>query len=210
MNLDEVFEMSREIFESENSAREEALTLTREAIQLSSYSIRAIHRGENENARTLLDKAREVLSRARQKLSPHPRIYYSGFLQDAEKEFAEASITISLISGEPLPSPAEISVGISPYLNGLGEAVGEMRRHVLDLIRIENLDRAESILETMDEIYFALNSLDYPSAITGNLKRTNDMVRGVIERTRGDLTSALSRRSLEISLERFLKKLNRL
>lgn len=210
MKLDEVFKLSREIFEDENSAREEALTLAREVIQLSSYSIRAIHRGENENARNILYKAREVLSRARERLTPHPKIYYSGFLQDAEKEFAEASITISLILGEPLPSPTEIDIGISPYLNGLGEAVGEMRRHVLDLIRIDNLDRAESILETMDEIYFALNSLDYPSAITGNLKRTNDTVRAVIERTRGDLTNAISRRALEISLERFLKKIDRL
>ncbi len=205
MRLDEIFEYSNKALESEDLAREEALILAREAIQLSSYSIRAIHRGEEENAENLLEKARRVLLKAQERLAPHPKIYYSGFLQDAEKEVAEASITISLILNKPLPSPTEMSIGIAPYLNGLGEAVGEMRRHVLDLIRIDNLDRAESILETMDEIYFILNSLDYPSAITGNLKRTNDMVRGVIERTRGDLTSAISRKSLEKSLEQFLK-----
>jgi translin len=96
---------------------------------------------------------------------------------------------------------------MAPYLNGLGEAVGEMRRHVVDLIRENNLEKGEYILTMMDDIYYLLASVDYPNAITSGLKRTNDMVRSVLERTRGDLTTAIRRQSLERTMKELEEKL---
>jgi len=109
--------------------------------------------------------------------------------------------------GDPLPMPQDLKVDVAPYLNGLGEAAGEMRRHVLDLIREDRLERCEAILGLMDDIYYLLASVDYPSAITGGLRRTNDMVRGVLERTRGDLTTAIRRQDLQRTIKELEDKL---
>jgi translin len=55
----------------------------------------------------------------------------------------------------------------------------------------------------MDEIYGLLVSMDYPDALTGGLRRSTDSVRGIMEKTRGDLTFALRQRDLEQALARF-------
>jgi translin len=207
MDMKHLYETVKGVLESENHAREEGLSLSRDAIQFCANSIRAVHRGDREEASRLLKSAGDNIERAHSLLEPCPRIYYAGFLQDAEKEYAEAACTIALIDGDPLPMPEDLGVDVAPFLNGLGEAAGEMRRHVLDLIRDDDLDRCEEILGMMDDIYYLLASVDYPSAITGGLKRTNDMVRGVLERTRGDLTTAIRRHSLETRLKELEDKL---
>ncbi len=207
MELKHIFDDVKETFDRENRAREEGLSLSRDTIQFCANSIRAVHRGDLEESKRLLAAARDNIKHAHALLEPYPRIFYAGFLQDAEKEYAEAASTMALIEGDPLPLPDELGVGTAPYLNGLGEAVGEMRRHVLDLIRVNDLDRGEELLGLMDDIYYLLASVDYPSAITSGLKRTNDMVRGVLERTRGDLTTAIRRNSLERTMKELEEKL---
>jgi len=207
MELKNIYDRVKENFDRENRAREEGLSLSRDTIQFCANSIRAVHRGDLDESRRLLGAARDNLRRAQELLGPFPRIYYAGFLQDAEKEYAEAASTFALIEGDPLPQFDELGVGIAPYLNGLGEAGGVMRRHTLDLIRENRLERCEEILTLMDDIYYLLASVDYPSAITGGLKRTNDMVRGVLERTRGDLTTAIRRQSLERTMKELEDKL---
>jgi translin len=126
-----------------------------------------------------------------------------GFVHDAQKEFAEANITFSLIIGKPLPDPDELGIGYAAYLNGLGEAVGELRRYVLDSLRRDELARSEEVLSIMDDIYNTLITMDFPDAITHGLRRTTDSVRGILERTRGDLTIVLRQKSLEEKLDRF-------
>lgn len=207
MELKHVFEKVNSALEDENAAREQGLGLARGGIRLSANSIRAAHRGDREECKRLLAEAKDTISRAQGILGPYPRIYHAGFLQDSEKEYAEACATAAMIEGQPIPLPDELGVGVAPYLNGLGEAVGEMRRHVLDLMRTGRLERGEEILGTMDDIYFLLASLDYPDAITGSLRRTNDMVRSVLERTRGDLTTAIRRDSLERTIKELEEKL---
>ena len=134
-------------------------------------------------------------------LEGFPELLYSGFLQEAEKELSEAAITLSIIGRREIPKPEDIDVSYNSYLHGLGEAVGELRRYVLDLIR-RGEDGGEEILDTMEEIYLALTQMDFPDAITGGLRRTTDNVRGIIERTRGDLSLYIAQRRLERKLER--------
>ncbi|MDD5748486.1 MAG: haloacid dehalogenase [Actinomycetota bacterium] len=196
MELEKIFEYTHRVLESENHAREEGLTLCRESIRFSANAIRAIHRDNDEEARILLENSKEKLKRAQQVLSPYPRIYYAGFLQDSEKEYAEAQATIAMIEDNPVPLPEEIGVDIAPFLNGLGEAAAEIRRHILDLIRQDHLERGEEFLEKMDDIFYLLTSVDFPDALTDKLRRTTDMLRSVLERTRGDLTEAICRQSL--------------
>ena len=207
MELKHIYDKVKETFDKENHAREEGLSLSRDTIQFCANSIRAVHRGDLEESRRLLKAASDNIDAAHALLEPYPRIFYAGFLQDAEKEYAEAAATFALIEGDPLPLPGDLGVGTAPYLNGLGEAAGEMRRHTLDLIRDNRLERCEEILGMMDDIYYLLASVDYPNAITAGLKRTNDMVRGVLERTRGDLTTAIRRQSLERTMKELEEKL---
>lgn len=209
MELEGLYEHVKEQLDRENAAREQGIDLSRNSIQFSANSIRAVHRGDFDGSAKLLAQSRDKVARVQEILKPFPRIYFAGFLQDAEKEYAEAATTFALINGDPLPMPDELGVGAAPYLNGLGEAVGEMRRHVLDLIRLNRLERGEELLGVMDDIYYLLASVDYPPALTGGLKRTNDMVRGVLERTRGDLTTAMRRQSLEQAMRELEEKLGK-
>ncbi|CAN5563639.1 haloacid dehalogenase [soil metagenome] len=191
-----------------NAARERALAESRQIVRLSANTIRAVHRHDFDEAAGLLSDARRMTEGLAELLTDYPQIYWAGYMRDAQKEFAEANITLAIIAGRELPSPSELGVEHSVYLNGLGEAAGEMRRYALDAMRRWDLDRAETILGVMDEIYGLLVTVDYPDAVTGGLRRTTDMVRGVLERTRGDLTVALQQRTLTEALGRVEAKLD--
>jgi translin len=183
-----------------NSAREKALDDARQIVRLSANSIRAVHRGELDAALRLADDAATLVSNLRRDLGAHPMLYWSGYVQDAQKEYAEARLTYAVIAGERLPSPGVLGVEDAPYLNGMGETVGELRRHVLDTMREGNLARGEQMLAVMDDFYNVLIGIDYPDAITAGLRRTTDSVRGILERTRGDLTVAIRQAALEQAL----------
>jgi translin len=208
-NLDAIVEGIRAHFVSKNQAREKALPLCREALRHSANAVRAVHRGEFEAGQELIDRAAGLLREAKSALRDHPDIFYAGFVHDAQKEFAEASLTLALVAGRPLPTPEELVVERPAYLNGLGEAVGELRRHLLDSLRSGDVDRCEGCLTAMDDIYGVLVTFDYPDAMTAGLRRTTDNVRGILERTRGDLTLAVRQRDLERKLGEFEKGLQR-
>jgi translin len=190
------------LLEAKNAARERALADSRATIRNCAHSIRASHRGDMEAARELLGAAHALVTATRNSLlDAHPDIYWAGYVQDAQKEFAEANIVYAVIGGEQIPDAGELLVEPAAYLNGLGEAAGEMRRYILDIIRHGHAEQCERVLTVMEEIYSLLVTVDYPDAITDGLRRTTDMVRGVLERTRGDLTFALQQRQLTQALK---------
>lgn len=207
-NLETITEKIRANFEAKNKVRDETLRLSRELIRHCANAIRATHRGEFENAAGLLATAGALASEMVDGVTDYPDLYHTGYTQDALKEFAEASITYALITDRPLPDPDELGVEHAAYLNGLGEAAGELRRHVLDLIRHGELERGEEILSIMDDIYGVLVTIDFPDAVTSGLRRTTDMVRGVLERTRGDLTISLRQEKLQQALRNFEERVN--
>ncbi len=195
-------------FEAKNKVRDETLQLSRELIRHCARAIRATHRGEFEQATELLATAKTLASTMVERVADYADLYYAGYTQDALKEFAEASITYALITDHPLPGPDELGVEYAAYLNGLGETTGELRRHVLDLIRRGELERGEEILSMMDDIYGVLITIDLPEAVTGGLRHTTDMVRGVLERTRGDLTLSLQQEKLQRALREFEERVS--
>lgn len=187
---------------AKDKARENTLRLCREIIRYSANTIRAVHRQEEAKAEELLSFARNSLKKLNDGVSQnHSELLYAGFVHDAQKEFAEASITLAIISGKPLPDPESLDINYPAYLNGLGETVGELRRYLLDSLRRNDLSRCEELLATMDDIYATLVTMDFPEAITYGLRRTTDSVRGILEKTRGDLTLALRQDELERKLE---------
>ena len=202
-NLEPIAERIRESFTAKDAAREQVLPLYREVIRHSGNAIRAVHRQEFDRAGKLLGSARNLLSEAEQRIATHSELGYAGFARDARKEFAEGSITLALVTGKNLPSPDELGIDAAAYLNGLGEAVGELRRYLLDGMRKGDLSQGEQLLSAMDDIYNTLVTMDFPDAITGGLRHTTDMVRGVLERTRSDLTLAMGQKGVVDKLTDF-------
>ena len=181
-------------------AREVAIGNGRNIIRASANAIRSIHRGELDKARELMAQAHDLVAESTAALIGHPDVNV-GILNDAAKEYAEARLYMALAYGEPLPTAEELGMRMAPYLNGLGEAVGELRRRLLDKLRAAELDEAERILETMDDVVDLLASIDYPDGMTGGLRRTTDVSRSLVERSRADLTSTIVQERLRKDLE---------
>ncbi len=201
MDLEPIRDRLRADLDAKNESREQGLPLCRKVIRLSANSIRATHRGDEEEAGRLLAEGRKLLDRASAAMAPHPDILHAGFYHDSSKEYAEARLTRALVFNQKLPVPEDVGVEAAAYLNGLGEAIGEARRHMLDLLRRGELERSESLMNSMDEIYYLLTTMDYPDAMTGGLRRTTDVARSIIERTRGDLTTTIIQQGLKNALE---------
>ena len=206
-NLEAIAEKIRLYFSAKDAAREKALRLSREVIRYSANAIRAVHRQEEVSAEQILNSARVLLKElADDVLRNNDEFAHAGFVHDAQKEFAEASTTLAIVSGKSLPEPEALGVSYPAYLNGLGEAVGEMRRYLLDSLRRDDLSRCEELLAIMDDIYSVIMTMDFPEGVTYGLRRTSDAVRGILERTRGDLTLVLRQKELEDKLEQIPRK----
>jgi translin len=190
-------------FVAKNAARDAVLGKSRELVRYCSLAIRATHRAEYADAANLLAQARELAAVIKGEVSAYADLYFAGYVQDALKELAEAHLMHALITDQPIPDPDALGVDYAAYLNGLGEAVGELRRYILDSLRHGTTERTEKMLGAMEEIYTLLVTMDFPDALTGGLRRTTDMVRGVLERTRGDVTLASRQDKLEARLREF-------
>lgn len=202
---DIVAEIDRRLAEKDR-VREEVLVLSRQVVQRAGRAIRAVHRREFEDAQALLREADELMGRMKALAAPFPDIACAGYTQDAQREYAEAHLTRAFVVGGTLPTPQELGVEDAPYLNALGEAASELRRTILDHIRHGNLEPVEGWLEIMEEVYSLLHTIDYPHAITNNLRRTVDALRAVLERTRGDVTTAIRQQALQQALADFERR----
>lgn len=181
-----------------SAARDAAINSSRAVVRSSANAIRALHRGEN--ADDLLTEARTLLDQIVTDASPYPSVYWAGYTQDAMKEYSEAVITKALLTNADIPTPDDVGVEDTAWLNGLAEAASELRRDTLDALRRDDTDRAEELLSIMDLIYGQLVTIDFPDSITGGLRRTTDQFRGVLERTRGDVTMSVRQTRLERAL----------
>jgi translin len=196
-------------FEATVAAREQALPAARRSIRASANAIRAIHRGEFDRADELIAASGDALRAGLDAVADHPNVRFAGYLQDAQKEFAEAHVTRALVAGNPLPGPQELGVEDAPYLNGIAEAIGEGRRHILDLLRAGEVERGQAMLDVLEDLYGVLVTIDYPDAITLNLRRSTDVARSLIEKTRGDLAIAAMQQGIERALDDHARRLER-
>jgi translin len=181
-------------FDAKNAAREQALPLARRSIRASANAIRAVHRLEFDRATELIGESRAAIEAGLAAVADHPDVRFAGYLQDAQKEYAEARITYALVAGEDLPTPTDVGVEDAPYLNGMA------------LLRGGDVAKGESMLAAMEDMYGVLVTMDYPDAITMNLRRSTDVARSLIEKTRGDLSIAFVQRDLHDALERHAER----
>lgn len=206
MDLDDISEGVRRRFDERMEARERALPASRRAIRACANAIRAIHREEWDQAHRLMDEAKTAIDDGLEAVADQPEIRFAGYLQDAQKEYAEARVTEAVVKGGQIPTPDDLGVEDAPYLNGIAEAIGEGRRHILDLLRHGKVAEGEAVLSAMDDLYTVLVTMDYPDAITGNLRRSTDVARSLIEKTRGDLSVARVSQDLHDALERHARE----
>jgi translin len=200
--LDHIAEAIRAEFETKTAARDDALAQSRSLVRYCADTIKAIHRADWDSAQAGLARAREAARGLSASVADYPDLYHAGYTQDALKELVEAFATYALVRGEALPSPEALDVPGATYLNGLAEAASELRRSILDIIRQGHDEQAEHLLEMMDTAYNLLMTFDFPDVITGGLRRRVDNLRGVLNRTRGDLTTSLRQHQLRVALER--------
>ncbi len=206
--LEEIADKIHQSFEVCTEERDRALAQARTLTRHCANAIRAIHRDENSLAREHLDEARQLVQSLRENLASLPDLFYAGYTQDALKEYGEAALVYALINNNDFPSPSDLLLEPATYLQGLAEAVGELRRRVLDMLLKDNATEAGRLLGEMDDIYAILVTMDYPDAITGGLRRLTDVARGIIERTRGDFTMSLRQKRLENSIHEFEQRLD--
>ena len=189
--LENIAERIRQNFDVRTSKRDEALKQARQLTRACSLAIRAVHRDDKEIMEMQLAEAQTLADILRNELKDHPELFFAGYTQDSLKEFVEANVTCALIQNQPLQTPEDLGVEDATYLNGLAEVVGELRRRTLDILRSGYSEEAERLLGHMDEIYSVLVTMDYPDAITNGLRRQTDLARGILEKTRGDVTFSL-------------------
>ena len=197
-----MLERMRKHFDAQGELRERVLDASREVIRASARAIAATHRGDRSSTDELLTNARDALVTLTKAVKDEPRLADSGIILAAYQEYGEAMVVQALIRNEKLLTPEELGIPYKPYLAALADAAGELRRHTLDLIRADEVDRAEQALKFMEEIFELLMEFDYPDAILPGMKRRQDIVRRVLEKTRGDLTIALRQQRLERALKR--------
>jgi translin len=206
--LENITDQIRQNFDARTAARDRALAQARQLTRACSLAIRAVHRDESDVMQEHLDEARKLAQSLKSDLAGYPDLFYAGYTQDALKEFVEANVTCALIQNRPLQTPEELSVAGFTYLNGLAEVIGELRRRTLDILRHGYSQEAERLLGIMDDIYSVLVTMDYPDAITNGLRRQTDLARGIIEKTRGDITFSLRGEHLEQAIGRLSAELN--
>jgi translin len=206
--LEEIAEKIHHSFEVCTEERDRALAQARTLTRHCAHAIRAVHRDEHALARQHLDEALVLVKSLRNNLADLPELFYAGYTQDAFKEYAEAALVYALVNNNDFPAPEDLLLEPSTYLQGLAEAVGELRRRILDMLLKENAAEAKRLLGEMDDIYAILVTMDYPDAITGGLRRLTDVARAIIERTRGDFTLSLRQERLENTIHAFESRLD--
>ncbi len=206
--LDQICDQIRQDFERKNVRRDAALTQARQLTRHASLAVRAIHREEVQEAQAELQSARELVQAMREGLKDDPDLYFTGYTQDAIKEYVEAQLTVALILNQPLPTPEELGAEYPAYLAALAETLGELRRRCLDLLRPGYSNDVERLLSWMDDIFTQLVTMDFPDAITQGLRRRTDLARGIIERTRADITLSFRQSEMEAAINRLSDQLN--
>ncbi|MFA4016123.1 MAG: hypothetical protein RUDDFDWM_001225 [Candidatus Fervidibacterota bacterium] len=194
-------------FNELDEIRERCFEMSRKLIRQSSIAIKHIHRTELDKAKAMLNDAMKIAKELSEIISKHSDVASWGFVQDAQRELSEAAILFSIVSGEKLPDPCELNVCGVAYVHGLAEAMGEVRRLILDGLNRGAKEDVKTLLRIMEETYYLLLAFDHPDTITLGLRRKVDQLRSLLERTHSDVTIALQCAAVISSLQKHSENL---
>ena len=204
--LEELVRRVAEELRLRDLALDEIMSRARRARVLSKQAILQLHGGAIEASDERLSEARGILDEMKEFLRSHPNMGNFEQVSAAREEYAEASIIHELTTSRVFPEPEAVGVPLDSYILGLGDVPGELRRQALDGLRVGDMALAEDRLETMESIYLNLVSMDEAPLLKG-LRRKLDIARGVIERTRSEITAEAGRRRLDDSVKQLADRL---
>ena len=206
MNLTKIFSELTTTLDKLDQRREEILPISRSVIRDCSNAIKCIHRKEFDIYKEKILIIKSNHEKLMNLVNAEPGVFKK-FLKTPEQEYAEAVTFYSIVTKQELPTPSELNIDPLNYAFGLADTIGELRRFALDNIRNSQLSDLNQILEDMDDIYTILVSMDFTDALTFGLRRATDVTRGILEKTRGDLTVAVRQRDLEQKLDRVIEEM---
>jgi translin len=203
--LMEVFLKLENVLSEKDSIRDSIQENVRNIIRLSKTVIGLIHRGLLEKAKSEADRFSSFLETLEKLRGLHEEFYFSNLIADAYQEYCEAKALLTYVCENRIPCWEELRSPPVPYLLGLLDMVGELRRLTLEYIRRGDVDTAERFLKTMDDICYESMKIDSPYALSVGLRRKLDVARRIAEATRGDLVFEIRRSNLEEALRNLEK-----
>ncbi len=202
-NLEKIVSKIESELDEKDEIREIALKSSRAVVRISGSMIRGLHRRENVDEQ--VKELKDEVSRLSGLLVDHPDIAVAGYVESAFQEYAEVGILMTLLEKDDVPSPEDLGIGNVPYLLGLADVVGELRRFALNELKSGKVEKADRYLDKMEDIFSALMQFDYPDAILP-VRRKQDVVRSLLEKTRGEVAVATSTRNLHEKIEEVIRK----
>jgi len=209
MEFSKILNDIRNEIEADDQVREKVLPLSRNAVRKCSESIKMTHKKEFTKAKALVEEAYDIIASAISEMPESNYIAKSKTMDIAYQELTEAANVLSLIEYGKYTPPEKYQIPSRPYLNGLADVIGELRRSSLDALRLDDVSKAEQFLSLMEEVLEGLQSFDYPNALVPDLRRKCDVGRALVERTRGDLTRAVGQSRLVKELADFEKRISK-
>ncbi len=203
-NLSEIIRQIKDYLDERDNVRDKALKLSRDIIRTSGWAITSLLSGDTENAEWHLTQLRDITARFIGLLEPYPELLNSGFANNALSEYVEAIVLQNILTTGTIPGPGELGVNPVPYLQGLADVVGELRRMILENLRKNRIEDNWRLLEYMETIYLHLSTLDYPDALLPGIRHKTDTARRLVDETKAFLVDIQSRKELE----KLLKKKN--
>ena len=204
--LEDLVKRGAEELRLRDKALDKVMERARRARILSKQAILRVHSGEGAEAGKRLEEASGLISEMDAVIEEYPELGRFDQVSAAKQEFSEASIVRGLTESGEFPDPVSLGVPMRSYLLGLGDVPGELRRQALDALRLGDIETAEARLSTMEEIFLSLVTMEEVALLKG-LRRKLDIARGVIERTRSEVTAEAGRRRLGESVRRLTDRL---
>ena len=178
--------------EKTNSKREFLIKNNRETVILCSQAIISIHKNDLSTAKKKIAKAKSELTKLKQK-SAGDLVRY---IITPEQEFVEAVSLLAVIEGKDIPSVKSLKVSDESYILGLLDCIGELKRQVIDKIRVGDSKHASQLFDTMENLYLLLYPFASYDKIVKEARRKLDVNRMLVEETRSVLTEEIRRQEL--------------
>lgn len=201
MGLEGVIQAIDRFLSIRDQLREEVLRLSRDVVRLSKQVISSVYNGDLDSASSIAKEMESKVTEIRDKLRDAPDLYYTGLVYNALSEYVEAELLLDVVFKRELRGFEELGVPPVPYLQGLGDLVGELRRLALERVRVGDFSEAWRIYRVMESIYVNLSKLEYPEALIPGVRHKVDVARRLLDETLALLVDLESRRALRDAIE---------